>query len=204
MHKENDLDANNVLYEVVISKDMRLWNGFPVILANSVKKDLFDFNKTMEYLKNRNDKNTFCELVALSLALYDNLKFNFSWSKELYNFLNPNYKEKYKNYLKDLDSKKDLLVAKFKISTEQLKGTFRNYFLEEKVKLKELLELKDEYTLEFALSQVFSPKQKELFYKKLKNEKLTKTDKEYFSRTVKKKLLALANEELHSLAQKLL
>jgi hypothetical protein len=50
----------------------------------------------------------------------------------------------------------------------------------------------------------FSPKQKELFQKKLKGELLTKTEKEYFSRTVKKKVAALANPELHRLAQKLM
>jgi hypothetical protein len=59
-------------------------------------------------------------------------------------------------------------------------------------------------SLEYSLSQVFSPKQKELFLKKLKREKLTKTEKEYFSRAVKKKVLALANPELHRLSQKLL
>jgi hypothetical protein len=61
----------------------------------------------------------------------------------------------------------------------------------------------EEPSLEYALSQLFSPKQKELFQKKLKGELLTKTEKEYFSRTVKKKVAALANPELHRLAQKL-
>jgi len=62
----------------------------------------------------------------------------------------------------------------------------------------------EELSLEYALSQLFSPKQKELFQKKLKGELLTKTEKEYFSRTVKKKVAALANPELHRLAQELM
>ena len=33
---------------------------------------------------------------------------------------------------------------------------------------------------------------------------MTKTEQEYYSRSVKKKVLALANAELHSLARKLL
>ncbi|HAX61136.1 MAG TPA: hypothetical protein DCX95_01050 [Elusimicrobia bacterium] len=204
MKKEAKLDANAVLVDVVKSKDMRLWDGFPVMLANALKKDLFDFHKTVKYLKNESDKNTFYELTALSLALYHNLNLEYNWSKELYNFLNSNDKNKYNTYLKKMENSEDLFVAKHKMSSQRLKETFRNYALEEKTKLKELLELKDEYNLEFALSQVFSSKQKDLFYKKLKNEKLTKTEKEYFSRTVKKKLHALANNELHSLAQKLL
>jgi len=203
MEKEEALDANAVLAEVVKNKDMRLWDGFPVMLANALQKGLFDFHKTMKYL-NKSDKDTLSELTALSLALYHNLNMDNNRSKELYNFLNLSDKNKYNAYLEKMKSNEDLFVAKRKMSSQRLKDTFRNYAFTEKTKLKELLELKDEYNLEFALSQVFSPKQKDLFYKKLKNEKLTKTEKEYFSRTVKKRLMALANNELHSLAQKLL
>jgi hypothetical protein len=39
--------------------------------------------------------------------------------------------------------------------------------------------------------------------KKLKGEKMTKTEREYFSRSVKKKVLALANPDLHKLATRL-
>ena len=58
--------------------------------------------------------------------------------------------------------------------------------------------------MEYALSQLFSPKQKELFKKKLEGTPLTKTEQEYYSRTVKKKVIALANPELHHLSRKLL
>jgi hypothetical protein len=40
--------------------------------------------------------------------------------------------------------------------------------------------------------------------KKLKREKLSKTEKEYYSRVVKKKILALANSQLHNLARRLI
>ena len=90
------------------------------------------------------------------------------------------------------------------MSSQRLKVAFDNYFNQERSKLNDLLSVKEELGLEYALSQVFSPKQKELFLKKLRHEKLTKTEKEYFSRVVKKKALALANSELHRLSQKLL
>jgi len=47
-------------------------------------------------------------------------------------------------------------------------------------------------------------KQKELFKKGLEGLFLTKTEQEYYSRSVKKKAVALANAELHGLARKLL
>ena len=53
------------------------------------------------------------------------------------------------------------------------------------------------------LSTLFSPKQKELVLKKLKVEPFTKTEQEYYSRVVKKKLEALTNSELRRIATKL-
>ena len=47
-------------------------------------------------------------------------------------------------------------------------------------------------------------KQKELFMKRLKGEKMTKTEREYYSRSVKKKVQALANSDLHKLATTLI
>src|SRR3990167_202071 len=84
-----------------------------------------------------------------------------------------------------------LTVAGREMSAQRLKTTFRNYFRQNQSSLNELLSIKEELGVEYALSQVFSPKQKELFLKKLKSEKLTKTEKEYFSRSVKKKGPAL-------------
>ncbi|MCD6516721.1 MAG: hypothetical protein J7L72_04780, partial [Candidatus Aminicenantes bacterium] len=69
--------------------------------------------------------------------------------------------------------------------------------------LKNYVDMQDEFDLEYAMSQLFSTKQKELFLKKLRGEKMTKTEREYFSRSVKKKVLALANSDLHKLAKKL-
>jgi len=43
-----------------------------------------------------------------------------------------------------------------------------------------------------------------LFKKKLSGDALTKTEKEYYSRVVRKKVAALANPELNRLAQKLM
>ena len=85
-----------------------------------------------------------------------------------------------------------------------MKGIFELYFEEKAEKNRRRKERYEEFSLEYALSQVFSPKQKELFKKKLEGLPMTKTEQEYFSRTVKKKVVALANSELHSLSKKLL
>lgn len=201
---EKSEDVNLVLADVVKSRDSRLWEGFPVVLANSASKNLFDYYKTRNYLKKSNDKFNFELLAALSLALYSSLRMKFSWAGALYDLLSAKAKKNYEGFSNVLKKEGVFKLGFYTMSSERLKVTFNNYFVRTGSSLNELLLEKEEFGLEYALSQVFSPKQKDLFLKKLKGEKLTKTEKEYFSRAVKKKVLALANPELHRLSQKLL
>jgi len=140
----------------------------------------------------------------MSLALYKNLNMKFSWTDSLYNSLNSEKKKEYETFLAALEKGNDLTVGGHTMSSERLKSVVSSYFRKQRGDLRDLLSAKDDMGLEYAMSQVFSPKQKELFLKKLKGELLTKTEKEYFSRTVKKKVLALANTDLHRLSRKLL
>lgn len=201
---EEDKNANLTLADMVKSRDLRLWEGFPVVLANSAEKGLFNYNKVNWYLKKPFDKSYLGSLVVMSLALYKFFNLKFSWANEFYKSLSDNRQREFDGFLKQLKNNSDLNVAGREMSAQRLKTVFNNYFNQAHNKLNELLSVKDELNLEYSLSQVFSPKQKELFLKKLKREKLTKTEKEYFSRVVKKKVLALANPELHRLSQKLL
>jgi hypothetical protein len=54
-----------------------------------------------------------------------------------------------------------------------------------------------------SLDLLFSAKQKELVFKKLRGQHLTKTEREYYSRVVKKKLAAIADSEMQELAASL-
>ena len=68
---------------------------------------------------------------------------------------------------------------------------------------KELEKKEHDFQLELLLSQFFTSRQKELLKKRAQNKPMTKTEKEYFYRVVKKRLKALANEELHQMARSL-
>lgn len=201
---KDEQDANLTLADMVKSKDLRLWEGFAVVLANSAEKKAFDYEAVKQYLKKPSDKSCFVSLVVLSLALYKFFNLKFSWANEFYRKLSDEKKRDLNNFLEKLKDSDNLKVSGQTMSCDRLKSVFNNYFSQAKAKLNNLLSVKDELSLEYSLSQVFSPKQKELFFKKLKREKLTKTEKEYFSRVVKKKVLALANPELHRLSQRLL
>lgn len=201
---EETENANLTLADMVKSKDLRLWEGFPVVLANSAEKGLFNYEKTNRYFKKPFDRYHLTSLIVMSFALYKALNLKFSWVDELYQLLSRDRKEEFKGFLKKLKNNKNLQVAGRVMSSSRLKTVFNNYFNQTQAKLKDLLSVKEELGLEYALSQLFSPKQKELFLKRLKGEKLTKTEREYFSRVVKKKVWALANPELHRLAQKVM
>jgi hypothetical protein len=53
------------------------------------------------------------------------------------------------------------------------------------------------------LKRLFSPKQKDLVFKKLNGESFTKTEREYYSRVVRKKLQAIADSEVGYIAARL-
>lgn len=197
-------DANLTLADVAKSRDLRLWEGFPVVLATAAEKGLFDYDKVKGYAKKTHEKAHLASLMAMSLALYHAFGLNFSWTDKLYKSLNGDKKKEYAKFTGLLKKDSNFAVGGYEVSGRRLKAVFNNYFNNAPSKLNDLLSAKEEFGLEYALSQVFSPKQKELFLKKLKGEKLTKTEKEYFSRAVKKKVSALANPELHRLSQKLL
>lgn len=197
-------DANLALADVVQSKDLRFWEGFPVVLATSAEKGFFDYNKTAAALKKPFYKPILATLVAMSLALYKNLDMKFLWADALYNLLGSENKKECEVFVAKLKKNNDLNVGGLAISAERLKAVFSNYFHKEVEGLHDLLSAKEDLGLEYAMSQIFSPKQKELFLKKLKGEILTKTEREYFSRAVKKKVSALANTDLHRLSRKLL
>jgi len=202
---EKDEEANSTLADLVESHDRRLWEGFPVVLANSAEKGLFDYDKVEEHLKSPSDKVNLALLIEFSLALYKTLNLKFSWVDKLHSLFNSeDMKQAYEKYLAAFKSNQDLAVRNSSMSSQRVKAAFDNYFRQTQAHLDDLLSVKEVMGVEYSLSQVFSPKQKELFLKRLRNEKLTKTEKEYFSRVVKKRVLALANPELHRLAQKLL
>jgi hypothetical protein len=204
METETPLDANTTLAAMVVSRDLRLWEGFPVVLANSNQKGLFDYDRLRKLLTKNPERSQFEALLVMSLAFYKTLNLRFTWTDKLYRTLSDKQMAQLKDLTVHLKENTDFKLGTCLMASQRLKTTFNNYFNQVQSDMNDLLSLKAEVGLEYALSQVFPPKQKELFFKKVRGEKLTKTEKEYFSRVVRKRVLALANPELHRLARRLL
>ena len=84
MEVKEDFDVNKTLAEVVRSKDARLWEGFPVLLANAAQEYGFNYDQTLKNLEKQDQKN-FHALLLLSLALYQLFHLSFLWANQLKN-----------------------------------------------------------------------------------------------------------------------
>jgi len=197
-------DVYATLAEVVRSEKGRYWEGFPVLLANVAKGEPFEYAKVEASLENAGEKERLKDLFLLSLALYDLNKLNVKWVKSLAAQLTSDENKKVQSYREALGNNRPLKVNGTELEPERLNNVFKNYFTLEAAETLDLGQRHEELSLEFAFSQLFSPKQKELFQKKLKGEPLSKTEREYFSRVVRKKVSAIANSELHQLAHRVL
>jgi hypothetical protein len=207
MTPQENLDVNETLAEVVKSHDTRLWENFSALVATGVQKYTVDFSKVQEQLNAAFDQEAFTKLLAVSKVMFENFPVVSSEANAALEKLSETSKE----FQKQLEPVREALahsafvpVADLKLSTQRMKNFFEDYLGRVSFEEKKELSKHEELSMEFALSQVFSAKQKELFRKKLDGEKLTKTEREYFSRAVKRKVQALANPDLHRLAQKLL
>lgn len=202
--KEEQVDVNKVLYDVVKSQEIRLLEGFPVMLINAVESGKFDYEKLINKFKDTKDKSTFISLIGLSLAVYECQQLRLNWKEVLLNKLSEKGKEECNTFLAYLKKNKTFSISNYQFSPERIKHIFLNYYKKEEKKIRDVSKKQDELSLEYALSQIFSPKQRDLFKRKVRGQNMTKTEKEYFSRVVKKKIIALSNAELHNMARKIL
>jgi hypothetical protein len=197
-------NVNETLASVVKSDDMRLWEGFPVMVAKAVEIHAFEPEQIERRLKKQEHRKAFEGLMLFSGALFSLYHLSFPWWNTLKKTLPPEKKVFVRDCKTALARNQTILLYDGEIDSERAKGLFELYFEEKAEKDQRQKARLEELSIEYALAQIFSPKQKELFKKKLEGLPLTKTEQEYFSRTVKKKVLALANADLHALSKKLL
>jgi len=206
IHPDQVTDPNELLVALAKSKDLRLLEGFPVVLANALEKDAERLNltSTEQRLKNKVIRKRFDELVVLSFSIFkvfglDKLSM-VAYPKGVAD-------EKRQAEIRNSVLKnRPLEIDKVILDVERVKHTFLRYYLhgrEEKL-AENKSKLREEFRQEFFLSLFFAPKQRDLLRKKLHGESLNKTEREYFSRVVKKKLMALVDPDLQRMALKVL
>jgi len=203
--------GEKLLANLLQQDDVRLLEGFPVVLASVLKeKEVLEWEH-----KNWRPSNVFSKktehrlLVMLTLSyllfeLFGMMEYCPRVLKLLARWAGAKVTGKLVQQFRTpfLKSENLQLDDDVELSTERLKNNFRNYGVhreegDEVQKKRRVLEL------ELLLSELFTPRQKELLKKRLEDKTFTKTEKEYFYRVVKKRLKALASEELHQMARSL-
>jgi hypothetical protein len=190
----------DLLEELVDSKDSRLVEGFPVVLANCAQRGLvLDFRSLLSRNKTDSRKHQALEtLLWLSSTLLSQQQLNKPKNlKNLSKYLKPKYGDLLTNEFVDLGNEVSL-------STERLRNTLKTYGADLSTSKSNRDKAKNRqrrsFQLNYYLSTLFAPKQKELVLKKYNGEPLNKTEQEYFSRKVKKKLEAMTNKEVRKVA----
>jgi len=193
-------DVNKTLAEVIESHEARLWAAFPLMLANAVESGGFDYEAANACLE-ETERKFLKLLIIVSLGLYESLGVKFGWAEGLFGDfparLIRNFRDKFK-------AGSELELGRLRLPAGLFTDNFAKFHKKNAASVRTTSQEGKKLDLELAVSRIFTNRQKELFLKKLRAKKMTKTEKEYFSRVVKKKAQALANEDLHRLARKVL
>ena len=198
------VDVNATVAEVVRSRDTRLWELFPTLLANAAEDYRFAPDELYDLLPDDKCKADLRKLLLLCASLYSLYHLTYPWCEQFKKRLTGEEKSLVKNWRQDLVRNRPIAWDEREFDPERLKRSFDLYIEKSAEKSRRRKEKHEEFSLAHALSQLLSPKQADLFKRKLDGLPMTKTEQEYYSRSVKKKVVALANAELHDMARKLL
>jgi hypothetical protein len=193
-------DPNRTLAEVAISRDTRLWAAFPAMLANAGEEGEFKPEAALAHLQGH-EKEYFKALMLTSTALYGHLRLRFGWAKPAI----AGYSRGALNeYIVAFRDNLPIKIGPETLTPGELRAAFAAGYSRREQELRSAAAARELVSLEYALSRIFPPRQKQLFLRKLKGEPLGKTEREYYSRVIKKKVQALANADLHRMAVKAL
>ena len=190
----------DMLDELSASDDSRLIEAFPVVLANCAHRGIkVDIHGLLSRYDPRSQRRT--NLEKLILASADLMAQEGLEKPEGFDGNMDLLRAKYGDLLKE--EVLDLGKHRF-VSTVRLRNALRRYAIDlersESARERDKRMQLRSFQLDLHLSTLFPPKQKEIVLKKLKGDPLSKTEQEYYSRVVKKKLEGLANNEVRKIA----
>jgi len=191
--------GEEVLLNLLKENDTRLLEGFPIAYDNildSQKHFNLDFHALSE-----KEKTRLLQLLLLTYVLFKLFgedKSKLDKTEQMMFKLSKKWKELLRDVEDRFNHSDSVRVSGATLSTDRLKKQFRNYVVHFGAKSENNLKLDME--LELLLSEFFTSKQKDLLKKRARREELSKTEREYYSRVVNKRLKALANEHLYQFA----
>ena len=146
------LDVNETLVEVVKSDDTRLWEGFPVLLANAAETYQFAPDLVEQHLGSQVQKDHFRRLMLFSGALFSLYHLSFTWWNKLKKSFSEQEKDLVREWKKDLSQGRAVQWNGTILDSERVKGLFELYFEKKAETDKRRQEKHAEFSLEYALS----------------------------------------------------
>jgi hypothetical protein len=128
-----DPDTNETLAEVVKSDDTRLWEGFPVLLANAAENYQFSLEQVLKQLDTEEQKQLLHQLVLLSASVYSMYHLSFSWFNKLKKDFSDKDKKRIKIWRNNLVHRQPLQEGDNQFDSERVTG-FLNSILSKKLK----------------------------------------------------------------------
>jgi len=197
-----------VLEALLEQDDARLLEGFPVVLANILRSGESlgweDPSWRPEKLSAK-ARALLPYLLAVSCVLFEKAGLEAHLRARVQKLLakSPGGAAALKQVQKTSKTSRPFLAGGHEFSGARLENTFMSYMAMKRGGGESLEEKKRVIEQELLLSRLFTPRQKMLLKKKITGESLTKTEREYYSRVLKKRVQALANDDLHAFAKKI-
>ncbi len=206
------VEPGDLLKELVQQDDVRLLEGFPVVLSTWLmhQKPAPFLNLVVleDNLASAATKKRFRLLTAITWYLISMIPESSKCRKELYEYIDTSDPNLLNEVPFSFTKDKQFNLGTVKLSPQRLQTTFSNYVVSSRQQKAERLSEQMERTREIAfnesLAELFSDRQAEIVRKILAQQTLTKTEREYYSRVIKKRMAAIANKDLQVLAASLL
>ena len=202
--------ATIILDALANSNDRALVTRFPAVLSICARNGVALNSHALfsKYWESSPKKQNLEKLLLISAELFD--VEGIESPKNLNKIVN-SLKAKYGTLL---PTKMLPLSSGISIYIKDIQDTLRDYTAKTKFAVTALRPnkpdqeptgdtLNNSVDLQAHLERLFSPKQKDLVFKKLNNMPFSKTEREYYSRVVRKKLVSIANTEVNYIARKL-
>ena len=116
-----ELDFNEILAEVVKNHDTRLWESFPVLLADAAESYQFAPEQVEQQLIGKKQKDFFHRLMLLSGSLFSLYHLSFPWWNKLKKDLSKEDKSMIKTWKNDLANNQTLKCNDVELDPERLK-----------------------------------------------------------------------------------
>ena len=200
--------ATVILDALASSNDPALVVRFPVVLSICARNGVALNSHALfsKYWESSPKKQNLEKLLLLTDELFDLEGIETPRNlKKIVNPLKPKYGSLLSSRLLTLSSGLTISIRAVQNTLQDYSAKIKNAVPTPKTAANEPEPGKAERSAELdaSLDRLFSPKQKDLVFKKLNKESFTKTEREYYSRVVRKKLLAIANASVNSIAIKL-